>query len=173
MEIQELDHAGAARELPRLAAIMCACVEGGASVNFILPFSQADSEAWWRRNVLPPMEAGEKRLFVARVDGAIRGSVLLVHAGQPNQAHRADIAKLLVDPAARRLGLGRALMTHAEQAAREAGKRLLTLDTVEDSAAFHLYRVLGWQHLGTIPRFALAPDHSALEGSAFFWKEIA
>ena len=173
MDIQELDHAGATRELPRLASIMRACVEGGASVNFILPFSQQDSEAWWRRNVLAPMEAGEKRLLVARVDGAVRGSVQLVPAGQPNQAHRADVAKLLVDPAARRLGLGRALMTRVEEVARKAGKRLLTLDTVEGGAAFHLYRSLGWQMLGVVPRFALTPDHSALEGAAFFWKEVA
>jgi GNAT superfamily N-acetyltransferase len=107
------------------------------------------------------------------VDGAIRGSVQLVHAGQPNQAHRADVAKLLVDPAARRMGIARALMTRVEAIARDAGKRLLTLDTVEESAAYHLYRALGWQLLGVVPRFALSPDHSTLEGSAFFWKEIA
>jgi ribosomal protein S18 acetylase RimI-like enzyme len=172
MVIEELDHAGAERELATLAGIMRACVEGGASVNFVLPFGQADSEAWWRRNVLPAMRDGEKRLLVARVDGAIRGSVQLVHAGQPNQAHRADVAKMLVDPATRRMGIGRALMTRIEAIARDAGKRLLTLDTVEDSAAYHLYRSLGWTLLGVVPRFALSPDHARLEGSAFFWKEI-
>jgi ribosomal protein S18 acetylase RimI-like enzyme len=172
MVIEELDHAGAGRELAVLAGIMRACVEGGARVNFVRPFAQADSEAWWRRNVLPAMEAGEKRLLVARVDGTIRGSVQLVHAGQPNQAHRADVAKLLVDPAARRMGIGRALMTRIEAIARDSGRRLLTLDTVEDSAAYHLYRSLGWSLLGVVPRFALSPDHARLEGSAFFWKEI-
>jgi ribosomal protein S18 acetylase RimI-like enzyme len=172
MTIEELDHAAAERELATLAGIMRACVEGGASVNFILPFSQEDSEAWWRRNVLPAMREGEKRLLVARVDGTIRGSVQLAHAAQPNQAHRADVAKLLVDPAARRMGVARALMTRIEAIARESGRRLLTLDTVEDSAAFHLYRSLGWTLVGVVPRFALSPDHARLEGSAFFWKEL-
>lgn len=172
MVIEELDHAGAEREVATLAAIMRACVEGGASVNFVLPFSQADSEAWWRRNVIAPMRDGEKRLLVARIDGAIRGSVQLVQAAQPNQAHRADVAKLLVDPDARRMGIARALMTRLEAIARDAGKRLLTLDTVEQSAAYHLYCALGWQLLGVVPRFALSPDHAKLEGSAFFWKEV-
>jgi ribosomal protein S18 acetylase RimI-like enzyme len=172
MHIEELDAAGAERELPALAAIMRGCVEGGASVNFVLPFTQADSEAWWRRNVLPAMAAGEKRLLVARVDGAIRGSVQLAYAPQPNQPHRADVAKLLVDPAARRLGIGRALMTGIEEMARAARKTLLTLDTVEDSAAFHLYRALGWQLLGVVPGFAVSPDGSRKEGSAFFWKDV-
>jgi hypothetical protein len=43
---------------------------------------------------------------------------------------------------------------------------------VEDSAAYHLYRSLGWTLLGVVPRFALSPDHARLEGSAFFWKEL-
>ena len=172
MEIQELDHDAAARDLAALAGIMRACVEGGASVNFVLPFTQSDSEAWWRRNVLPALAAGERRLLVARVEGVIRGSVQLAFAAQPNQAHRADVTKLLVDPAARRMGLGRALMTRLEAIARDGGRRLLTLDTVEGSAAQHLYESLGWRLLGVVPRFALSPDHAKLEGSAFFWKEI-
>lgn len=173
MTIEELDAAAAERELPALAAIMRACVEGGASVNFVLPFSQADSEAWWRRAVLPALRDGERRLLVARVEGRILGTVQLAFAPQPNQPHRAEVTKLLVHPEGRRLGLGRALMARLEAMARESGRRLLILDTVEGSAAQRLYESLGWTLLGVVPRFALSTDRTALEGSAFFWKEVA
>ncbi|WP_270937655.1 GNAT family N-acetyltransferase [Falsiroseomonas oryzae] len=171
--IEELDAAAAARELPALAEVMRLCVEAGASVNFVLPFSQADSEAWWRRNVLPALESGERRLLVARVEGRILGAVQLAFAPQPNQPHRAEVTKLLVHPEGRRRGIGRALMTRLEAMAREAGRSLLILDTVEGSAAQRLYESLGWTLLGVVPRFALSTDRTRLEGSAFFWKEIA
>jgi GNAT superfamily N-acetyltransferase len=173
MTIDELDAAAAERDLPALAEVMRACVEGGASVNFVLPFTQSDSEAWWRRTVLPALAAGERRLLVARVEGRIRGTVQLAFAPQPNQPHRAEVTKLLVHPDARRLGLGRALMTRLEAMAREAGRSLLILDTVEGSAAQRLYESLDWTPLGVVPGFALSTDRSRLEGSAFFWKSIA
>jgi hypothetical protein len=44
---------------------------------------------------------------------------------------------------------------------------------VEGSAAQRLYQSLGWTLLGVVPRFALSTDRSTLEGSAFFWKEVA
>lgn len=172
MRIEELDAEAAERELPALAAIMRACVEGGASVNFVLPFTQADSEAWWRRTVLPALRDGERRLLVARVEGRILGTVQLAFAPQPNQPHRAEVTKLLVHPDGRRLGLGRALMTRLEEMARASGRRLLILDTVEGSAAQRLYESLGWTLLGVVPRFALSTDRTVLEGSAFFWKEL-
>lgn len=173
MIIEELDAAAAEAALPALAEILRACVEGGASVNFVLPFTQQDSEAWWRSAVLPALREGERRLLVARVDGRILGTVQLALAPQPNQAHRAEVTKLLVHPDGRRQGLGRALMTRLEEVARVEGRRLLILDTVEGSAAERLYRSLGWTLLGVVPRFALTTDRTRLEGSAFFWKEVA
>jgi GNAT superfamily N-acetyltransferase len=138
-----------------------------------VPFTQQDSEAWWRRAVLPALRDGERRLLVARVDGRILGTVQLALAPQPNQPHRAEVTKLLVHPDGRRQGLGRALMKRLEEVARAEGRRLLILDTVEGSAAQRLYQSLGWTLLGVVPRFALSTDRSALEGSAFFWKEVA
>jgi ribosomal protein S18 acetylase RimI-like enzyme len=170
--IEELDAAAAARELQALATIMRACVEGGASVNFVLPFTQADSESWWRRVVLPALENGERRLIVARDEGTIAGSVQLAFASQPNQPHRADVTKLLVDPAARRRGAGRALMLRLEEVARAAGRTLLTLDTTEGSAAHRLYESLGWVPLGVVPNYSLSTDRARKEGSMFFWKEL-
>jgi len=47
-----------------------------------------------------------------------------VYAVPPNQPHRADITKLLVHRAARRRGVARLLMEHAEAEARAEGKAL-------------------------------------------------
>jgi GNAT superfamily N-acetyltransferase len=171
--IEQLDAAAAEVALPTLADILRACVEGGASVNFVLPFTQQDSEAWWRRAVLPALHDGERRLLVARVAGRILGTVQLALAPQPNQPHRAEVTKLLVHPDGRRQGIARALMARLEEVARAEGRRLLILDTVEGSAAEQLYRALGWTLLGVVPRFALTTDRTRLEGSAFFWKEVA
>ena len=59
--VEELDARGAEAALPALAAILAACVAGGASVNFVLPFSEADAAAWWRARVLPALAAGSRR----------------------------------------------------------------------------------------------------------------
>ncbi len=172
MHIEEFDAETAERHLPALAAIMRGCVEQGASVNFVLPFPQQEAEAWWRATVLPALATGERRLLVARNGDALLGTVQLALAWQPNQQHRADVTKLLVDPAARRRGTGRALMLALEAVAREAGRWLLTLDTTEGSAAQRLYESLGWQLLGVVPDYATAPGLGRLEGAAFFWKRL-
>jgi ribosomal protein S18 acetylase RimI-like enzyme len=170
--IEELDAPAAGRELPALARVMQACVAGGASVNFVLPFTQADSEAWWRRVVLPGLESGERRLLVARAEGRILGSVQLAYAPQPNQPHRADVTKLLVHPDGRRQGIARALMLRVEAIARETGRSLLTLDTESGSAAERLYRALGYEMFGVVPGYALKPAGGEAAAASFFYKRL-
>jgi len=67
-----------------------------------------------------------------------------------NQPHRGEVAKLLVHPSARRLGLGRLLMQAVEEAARGQGRSVLVLDT-SNAAAERLYEGLGWQRVGAVP----------------------
>lgn len=80
MIIEELDAAAAEAALPALADVLRACVEGGASVNFVQPFTQADAQAWWRGAVLPALRGGDRRLLVARLEGRIIGTVQLALA---------------------------------------------------------------------------------------------
>ena len=75
--IEELDTRGLEREVDALSEVLRACVEGGASVSFILPFSLDDAGAFWRTKVLPAVAAGTRRLLVARVDGKVAGTVQL------------------------------------------------------------------------------------------------
>jgi len=169
--VEALDAAAAASAERRLSQILIATVAAGASVSFLPPLSMETARAFWRR-IAADVGAGTRLLLVAWLDGAMVGTVQ-VNCGTPqNQPHRADLEKLLVDPAARRRGVGRALLARAEQAARRVGRRLLTLDTRAGDAAEPLYRSMGWQEAGRIPGYALdAEGHP--QDTLFFYKSLA
>jgi ribosomal protein S18 acetylase RimI-like enzyme len=167
-----LNAAEAEAELDALAEILWDCVDGGASVNFVKPFTHEEAREFWRR-VVASMRAGGTVMLAARHEGRLAGTVLLGIDTPPNQPHRADIKKLLVHRRARRYGLARALMAAAEAEARRRGRQLLTLDTQCGSAAERLYHALGYTLLGIIPRYAVAPDGGAVDDCAFFYKALA
>jgi GNAT superfamily N-acetyltransferase len=160
------------REVEMLAEVLHAAVQGGASVNFVLPFSMEDAREFWRGAVMPQVEKGNRRVLVARCGRRIMGTVQLALAPQPNQRHRADVMKLLVHPEARRRGIGRALMLAVETVAREEERTLLTLDTRTGDKAEPLYTSLGYVMVGVIPRYSRAADAPVLEAATFFYKEL-
>jgi hypothetical protein len=63
-------------------------------------------------------------------------------------------------------------MRAAEDAAKDMGRPLMTLDTVTGGAADHLYGKLGWTRVGVIPDFALMPD-GAPTAATVFYKALA
>jgi ribosomal protein S18 acetylase RimI-like enzyme len=154
-----------------LAELLHAVVHEGASVSFILPFSMDEARVFWRDRVLPAVRQRARRLWVARLDGRIVGAVQLILDTPPNQKHRAEIAKLLVHPEARRRGIARALMNAAESAAREERRTLITLDTRTGDRAEPLYRSLGYEVAGIIPGYSKAPDSDALEATTILYKK--
>jgi hypothetical protein len=89
----------------------------------------------------------------------------------PNQPHRADVMKLLVDPRARRRGLARALMLAIEKEAARGGRWLLTLDTAGD-AAERLYRSLGYTAAGAIPSYARDPLVDRFDATTIMYKDL-
>ena len=161
-----------ARDLDMLADVLHAVVHNGAGVSFIVPFSLDDGRAFWTEKVLPGVRAGTRRVLVARLDDRIVGTVQLDLATPPNQHHRAEVAKLLVHPRARRRGIARALMIDLEALARSSGRTLLTLDTWTGGAAEALYRSLGYLAVGVIPRFARGSTTTALEPTTIMYKEL-
>ncbi len=140
-----------------LADLLIDCVDGGASVGFMHPLSPDRALAFWQR-VAERVARGERGLLVAEDAQGLAGTVHLVLAQPDNQPHRADLAKMLVHRRARRLGIGAALVRAAEALARDCGRTLLVLDTVDGSDAERLYRRLGWQSCGVIPGYALWPQ---------------
>lgn len=78
---------------------------------------------------------------------------------------RAEIAKMIVHPRARRQGLGRLLMNTALDHARSLGKTLVTLDTRTGDVAEPLYTSIGFEAAGVISDFAWDPDGRARHGT--------
>lgn len=153
-----------------LAVLLIDAVDSGAAVSFLAPLAIETAEAWWRETI---SRSGKGAVFVVARDAeGIAGSVQLHPAWAPNQPHRADVSKLLVHRRARGRGLGGRLMQAIEDAAREAGLQLLTLDAKRGTPAEQLYRRLGWTAAGSIPGYALDPDGRALHDTVIFYKRI-
>ena len=168
--IETLDAAAAESAIPRLAAILTACVAEGAGVSFLPPLAPEVARGFWRETARD-IAAGKKILLAAWADGALAGTVTLSVAMPENQPHRAEVAKLLVDPAVRRHGLARRLMARLEQEARGVGRPLLMLDTRAGEGAEALYRSMGWNELGVVPGHALGKD-GTYDDTVFFWKRL-
>jgi len=159
------------REFAGLCELLIDCVEGGASVSFMQPMTMSKAADFWRR-VACGIARGERILVVAEdAQGKILGTAQAVWPAEENQPHRADVAKMLVLRSARGLGVGTAVLAAVEQAAREAGKTLLVLDTAS-AAAERLYERGGWQRVGTIPKYALMPD-GPFCSTVFFYKDLS
>ena len=167
LRVRRLERLGEG-EIAGLATLLVACVEGGASVGFVLPMTHEKAAGFWRR-VGDTLVRGARHLLVAEVSGTIVGTVQLVEPSSENQPHRADIAKMLVLPAARGRGVGARLLEAAERLARDHGKTLLTLDTATPEAD-RLYRRHGWQLSGEIPDYALFPDGTPCATRIYFKK---
>jgi GNAT superfamily N-acetyltransferase len=168
--IRVLEPAEMATRIDGLAAILSDAVAHGASVNFMAGVSDEVVRGFWLGQ-LPGVETGERVLLVAEQDGRLIGTAIVSFAPQPNAPHRAEIGKMLVHSSARRQGLGRRLLEAAENAARDAGRTLLVLDTETSSSGDALYRSQGWTELGAIPGHSFAPD-GRLTAATYFYKVL-
>jgi GNAT superfamily N-acetyltransferase len=156
------------REMQDLSDVLIDCVEGGASVSFMLPMSRAKAQAYWH-TVAESMARGERKVLAAEdAHGVMLGTVQLLLDQPENQPHRGDIAKMLVHRRARKQGVGGALLAAAERSALEAGKTLLVLDTVTGSDGYRLYERHGWQRVGEIPNYALWPAGGLCPTTVFY-----
>ena len=169
--VDELAPAELEGATPSLARLLAACVADGASIGFLPPFDVAEAAAFWRKMAVQ-IRAGERRLLAARRGGEILGAVMVVLAMPANGRHRAEISKLIVDPALRRQGIGRALMTAAEALAGREGRSLLVLDTRTGDVAQGLYVSLGFRKVGEIPNYVRS-DTGALDSTTVMYKLLA
>jgi GNAT superfamily N-acetyltransferase len=156
--------------LEQLAAVLADCVEGGASVSFMSPFSYGQALAFFRK-VASTVASADTVLLAAQLDSRIVGTVQLGLDTPPNQPHRADVRKLLVHRSARGNGVGAALMAQVEEEARRRGRWLLVLDTVPGENGHRLYLREGWTQTGLVPDYALFPD-GRLCDTAIMWKRL-
>ena len=157
--------------IPRLAALLQDAVASGASLGFWRPLDDARAHDYWRR-VSAEVAAGKRWLLVAERAGAVVGSVQLEPAPRQNAPHRAEVQKLMAHRAARRQGIGRALMGELERLAQANARTLLVLDTNTDSDAVYFYRALGYVEVGSIPGYSLEADGSG-RATTIFYKSLA
>ena len=170
VEIRRLDASELRAELDGLAGVLFDCVEGGASVRYMAPFSHSQARAAFEA-VVPEVEQGRRLLLAAFAGEEVVGTVQVNLAMQPNSPHRGEIVQLLVRRSARGRGIARLLMEHAGAEALAEGKTLLVLDTVTGDDAERLYERLGWTRVGVIPGYALYPDGRPCD-TTIFWKSL-
>lgn len=156
--------------VPELAELLVDAVANGASVGFLPPFTALEAERWWH-TLTDDVSTGRVLVLVLRVDGQALGTAQLRLAQLPNARHRAEVAKVLVHSSARRHGYGSLLMQAVETAARNAGRRLLVLDTLSGSDGERLYARLGWTRAAEIPGYAALPD-GRLAATTIFHKDL-
>ena len=100
--------------------------------------------------------------WVAEYDGRIAGHVAVHRESMPvvmaraaayvnlEAADLAVVARLIVDPARRRLGIGRALLEAGAEAARRHGRHPIVDVATHYEAAIALYRACGWRNAGEV-----------------------
>ncbi|TDT42816.1 acetyltransferase (GNAT) family protein [Streptomyces sp. BK208] len=170
MIVHRVDEHGVTALLDDLAALLADTVAGGASVGFLAPLGHDEAVAWWRGRAAA-VAAGQLTVWVAREGERVTGTVSLALPDKPNSRHRAELVKLMVSREARGRGLGRRLLTTAEEAAATAAITLLHLDTETGSPAERLYRSAGWTRAGTIPDYAADPG-GRLRPTTLYFKRL-
>ncbi|MFC9126411.1 GNAT family N-acetyltransferase [Streptomyces sp. NPDC057099] len=170
MIVNRLGEAQLAADIGKLADLLAATVDTGASVGFLAPLDRAEALAWWAERAAD-VAAGRLVVWAAYDGDRVQGTVSLAFPGKANSRHRAELVKLMVDPDARGRGLGRRLLATAEDAAAAAGVTLLHLDTETGSPAERLYRSAGWTAIGAIPDYAASPD-GVLRPTTIYYKRI-
>ena len=170
--IIELDERAIEQHLEALSRILADSVAAGAAISFMAPVPYDQAARFWSRDVLPEVAAARRILFGAERGGELLGTVQLIIGMPPNQPHRCEIAKMIVHPRARRLGIGRALMIRALDRARELHKTLATLDTRTGDVAEPLYASVGFEVAGVIPDYARDPDGRTTHATTYMFRRL-
>lgn len=152
--VERVDERLKASDLQDLCDAADAAIQAGGGFGWLSPPPRDVMERYWKGVLVVP----ERVLFVGRLDGIVAGSAQLVRPPRANeaQAHMAFLTTSFVAPWARGHGMAKALTLAVEDAAREAGARVLNLDVREtQEAALALYDSLGYRRFGLHPLYAV------------------
>jgi len=96
--------------------------------------------------------ANGTRTYVAEEDGKVVGSYIL-RPNRPGLGNHVANAGFMVDPPARRSGIGRIMGEHALDEARRLGYRAMQFNFVisTNESAVRLWQRLGFKIVGTLP----------------------
>ena len=170
IEIRRLDGADAREHLDGLAAVLADCVEGGASVSYMAPFSHDDAREAFE-GFVADAERGRRLILAAFDDGELVGTVQVVLALPPNQPHRGEIAKLLVRRSARGAG------SRGADGARRGGGAGGGQDAArarhrDRRSAERLYEAMGWTSRRRGPGLCALSRRPAVRRRPYFWKAV-
>ncbi|HVZ07680.1 GNAT family N-acetyltransferase [Rhodopila sp.] len=141
-------------DLNALCEATDAAIIDGGGFGWLNPPGRRALETYFRGVLLVP----ERELFVARLNGDIVGSAILVRPPRNNEAQSfaANLMHSYIAPYARGHGLARMLTLCVEDRARDLGYHILNLDVREtQTSAIRLYEHLGYHRWGEHPEYAL------------------
>ncbi len=105
--------------------------------------------AWTARRVARHIQGPESLVVVAQHAHRLAGFGIMF-CGE----HRSHLNLLAVDPALRRIGIGKALVAWLEKSARTAGTFFVDLEVRADNAAAQrFYTRLGYRERGRVPGY--------------------
>jgi ribosomal protein S18 acetylase RimI-like enzyme len=156
-------------DLHMLCEATDAAIIDGGGFGWVTPPGRRALEGYFRGVLLVP----ERELFVARLNGDIVGSAILVRPPRNNeaQAFAASLMHAYVAPYARGHGLARMLTEAVENRARELGYHILNLDVRDtQTAAIRLYQSMSYIRWGEHPEYALVRGKSVT--GYFYYKRL-
>jgi ribosomal protein S18 acetylase RimI-like enzyme len=156
-------------DLHMLCEATDAAIIDGGGFGWMNPPGRRALESYFRGVLLVP----ERELFVARLNGDIVGSAILVRPPRNNeaQAFAAHLMHSYIAPYARGHGLARMLTAAVEERARELGYHILNLDVRETQAvAIAMYESHGYVRWGEHPEYALVRGKSIT--GYFYYKRL-
>jgi ribosomal protein S18 acetylase RimI-like enzyme len=156
-------------DLHTLCEATDAAIIDGGGFGWVTPPGRRALETYFRGVLLVP----ERELFVARLNGDIVGSAILVRPPRNNeaQAFAASLVHSYIAPYARGHGLARMLTEALEERARELGYHILNLDVREtQTPAIRLYQTLGYIRWGEHPEYAFVRGKSV--AGYFYYKRL-
>jgi ribosomal protein S18 acetylase RimI-like enzyme len=156
-------------DLNALCEATDAAIIDGGGFGWVTPPGRRALETYFRGVLLVP----ERELFVARLNGDIVGSAILVRPPRNNeaQAFAASLMHSYIAPYARGHGLARMLTASVEERARELGYHILNLDVRETQAvAIAMYESHGYIRWGEHPEYALVRGKSIT--GYFYYKRL-
>jgi putative acetyltransferase len=107
------------------------------------------------------------RFFIARLNGEAVGC-----GGVALLGDYAEVKRMYTREAARRRGVGKALLACIEREARSTGNQVLRLETgIHQAAAIGLYEQWGFRRRGPFGHYADLPPHS-IATSVFYEKPL-
>ncbi|HET6306163.1 MAG TPA: GNAT family N-acetyltransferase [Rhodopila sp.] len=156
-------------DLATLCEATDAAIIDGGGFGWMSPPGRRALETYFRGVLLVP----ERELFVARLNGDIVGSAILVRPPRNNeaQAFAAHLMHAYIAPYARGHGLARLLTAEVEDRARELGYHILNLDVREtQTAAIAMYESHDYIRWGEHPEYALVRGKSIT--GYFYYKRL-